>query len=135
MDRSVIRTFLSTFTLLCYLLMAPCLIQAEDWSGFRGPGSQGVSSDEKVPVEWSDEKNLKWKLELPGKGFSSPIVVGKQVLVTCYSGTSASVKRHLVSVDRQTIVPAELRTASVASARREVTQVLVSCSWVLAMPS
>ena len=102
MDRSVVRTFLATFTLLGSLLVAPCLLQAEDWSGFRGSGSQGVSSDEKIPVEWGDEKNLKWKLELPGKGFSSPIVVGKQVLVTCYSGTSASVKRHLVSVDRQT---------------------------------
>jgi outer membrane protein assembly factor BamB len=96
------RLLFATFTLLGYLLVAPCLIQAEDWSGFRGPRSLGVSSDEKVPVEWGDEKNLKWKLELPGKGFSSPIVVGNQVLVTCYSGTSASVKRHLVSVNRKT---------------------------------
>jgi outer membrane protein assembly factor BamB len=96
------RLLFATFTLLGYLLVVPCLIQAEDWSGFRGPRSLGVSSDEKVPVEWGDEKNLKWKLELPGKGFSSPIVVGNQVLVTCYSGTSASVKRHLVSVNRKT---------------------------------
>jgi outer membrane protein assembly factor BamB len=102
MDLSRPRRLFATVTLLGYLLVAPCLIQAEDWSGFRGPRSLGVSSDEKVPVEWGDEKNLKWKLELPGKGFSSPIVVGKQVLVTCYSGTSDSVKRHLVSVDRQT---------------------------------
>ena len=102
MARLAIRPFISTLALLAYLLMTPCLVQAEDWSGFRGPGNQGVSSDEKVPVEWSDEKNLKWKLELPGKGFSSPIVVGPQVLVTCYSGSAASVKRHLVSVNRQT---------------------------------
>ncbi len=101
MARLALRPFISTLALLTFLLMTPCLVQAEDWSGFRGPGNLGVSSDEKVPVEWSDEKNLKWKLELPGKGFSSPIVVGKQVLVTCYSGTVASVKRHLVSVDRQ----------------------------------
>ena len=102
MARLPLGSFISTATLLVCLLATPCLIQAEDWSGFRGPHNLGVSSDEKVPVEWSDEKNLKWKLELPGKGFSSPIVVGPQVLVTCYSGSAASVKRHLVSVNRQT---------------------------------
>ena len=96
---------------LCRLLVASMMLtllgsgswlSAEDWRGFRGPQSQGVSSDEKIPVEWGTEKNLKWKLDLPGKGFSSPIVVGDQVLVTCYTGTAASVTRHLVSVNRQT---------------------------------
>ena len=60
MDHPVTRMFLSMLTLLGSLLAAPCLLQAEDWSGFRGPGSQGVSSNEKIPVEWGDEKNLKW---------------------------------------------------------------------------
>ena len=95
------RLIFSISIVLCCLLVISSTVTAEDWSSFRGPRGQGVSNDEKVPVEWSDTKNMKWKLELPGKGFSSPIVVGKQVLVTCYSGSLASIKRHLVSVDRQ----------------------------------
>jgi hypothetical protein len=55
-----------------------------------------------VPTEWSDSRNLTWKLSLPGAGFSSPIVVGKQVFVTAYSGSRDQVKRHLVCVDRET---------------------------------
>ena len=43
-----------------------CLV-AKDWTRFRGDNGQGLSSD-KVPIEWSAEKNLKWKLELPGMG-------------------------------------------------------------------
>ena len=54
MARLPIRPFISTLALLAYLLMTPCLIQAEDWSGFRGPCNQGVSSDENLPVEWID---------------------------------------------------------------------------------
>jgi len=55
------------------------------------------------------EKNLKWKLDLPGKGVSSPIVVGDKVFVTCYSGYGVTrgegkvgdLKRHLLCVDRK----------------------------------
>ncbi len=76
---------------------------AADWPGFRGPDRYGTSSDTKIPTEWSDTKNLKWKLAMPGAGFSSPIVVGDHVFVTCYSGASGdleNLKRHLVCVDR-----------------------------------
>jgi outer membrane protein assembly factor BamB len=61
-------------------------------------------------VTWSDERNIVWKLRLPGPGTSSPIVWGNHVYVTCYSGYGLSeeapgsqrdLKRHLVSVDRE----------------------------------
>ena len=58
----------------------------DDWPQFRGPGGAGVSTDANVPVKWSDTENLLWKLELPGRGASSPIVLGDRVFVTCYSG-------------------------------------------------
>ncbi|NQT40105.1 MAG: PQQ-binding-like beta-propeller repeat protein [Planctomycetes bacterium] len=74
---------------------------AADWPRFRGPQSSGISSDTGIPVEWSDTKHLRWKLDLPGAGFSSPIVVGDKVLVTCYSGSGGDLKRHLVCVDRR----------------------------------
>ena len=80
-------------------------LPAADWVQFRGAGAVGVSTETAVPLQWSDTKNLAWKLALPGKGFSSPIVVGDKVLVTCYSGASGDLrglKRHLICADRNT---------------------------------
>ncbi|MCH7729127.1 MAG: PQQ-binding-like beta-propeller repeat protein [Planctomycetes bacterium] len=90
------------------------VLNAADWPGFRGKNGDGTSSDENVPTEWGDSENLKWKLGLPGKGFSSPIVVGKHVFVTAFSGTRNQVKRHLVCVSRET--GKELWTKSVDGA-------------------
>lgn len=75
---------------------------AEDWPSFRGPRGDGTSMDTSIPKEWGVEKNLKWKLKLPGAGFSSPIVVGKRVFVTAFSGSGNEVKRYLVCVARDT---------------------------------
>lgn len=75
------------------------MTMAADWPRFRGPTGFGTSDDPNIPVEWSDTKNLAWKLKLPGAGFSSPIVVKGRVFVTCYSGTRADLKRHLICVD------------------------------------
>ncbi len=86
--------------LLAIPLVLSGVLAAADWPGFRGPGGNAVTSD-KVPTEWGDKKNIKWKLDLPGKGFSSPIVVGDKVFVTCYSGES-NVERSLVCVSRDT---------------------------------
>jgi outer membrane protein assembly factor BamB len=83
------------------------LVSASDWSRFRGPNGSGISSDTApTPVEWSPDKNVRWKTPLPGAGVSSPIVVGDRLFVTCYSGYGANfgkiedLKRHLVCVDR-----------------------------------
>jgi outer membrane protein assembly factor BamB len=102
MNRSPLRSCVTAllFAVLCVSLCSP--LSAADWPRFRGPDSSGISSDTKIPTEWDDKKNLKWKLQLPGKGFSSPIVVGKHVFVSCYSGRGSGMKRHLVCVDRQT---------------------------------
>ena len=82
---------------------------ADDWTRFRGPNGSGVAAaGESVPAEWGDDQNLAWKLALPGPGSSSPIIIGKQVFLTCYSGYGVDqndpgslkdLKRHLVCVD------------------------------------
>ncbi len=78
----------------------------EDWSRFRGPNGTGVTPDA-APITWSDSSGIKWKVELPGAGVSSPIVVGDRVFVTCYSGYGAEggsmteLKRHLVCIDSE----------------------------------
>ncbi len=85
------------------------LCVAGDWPRFRGPNGSGVSPDEvPTPTTWSPEKNLRWKVALPGEGVSCPIVVGDRVFVTTYSGygyeqgTLADLQRHLVGLERAT---------------------------------
>ena len=52
------------------------------WPGWRGANGQGVAAGAKVPLEWSETKNIVWKTELPGRGHSSPIVWGDRIFVT-----------------------------------------------------
>jgi len=56
--------------------------RTENWPQFRGPESNQIASEEKLPLEWDDEKNLLWEIELPGRGWSCPIVWGNKVFVT-----------------------------------------------------
>jgi len=88
--------------LMLVFMLYTTVVRAEDWARFRGPRGDGISADEKIPTEWSDSKNIKWKLKLPGAGFSSPIVIGKHIFVTAYEGSREEVERHLVCVSRST---------------------------------
>ena len=90
---------------LLFLVLFVCFasqLSASDWPGYRGPTGEGLSNDTKVPTEWNDKKNLKWKIKMPGKGFSSPIVVGDYAFVTCYSDAEnlENLKRHLLCIHR-----------------------------------
>ncbi|MSU62910.1 MAG: hypothetical protein EXS31_11050 [Pedosphaera sp.] len=51
------------------------------WPQWRGPLANGVAPQANPPIEWSEKKNIRWKLELPGKGHSSPIVFGDRVFL------------------------------------------------------
>lgn len=77
---------------------------AKDWAGYRGPNGDGSSDDKSLATAWSDTKNLKWKITLPGKGYSSPIVIGDRVFVTTYGDTRdmSQLKRQLICIDRKT---------------------------------
>ena len=44
------------------------------WMQWRGPNMTGVSKTADPPIEWSENKNIRWKVEIPGRGSSSPIV-------------------------------------------------------------
>ena len=100
---------LRTFLIVVACSLATHTIHAADWTQFRGPNGAGISADSNVPLTWSDTENLRWKIELPGPGSSSPIVLGDRIFVTCYSGYGVpkasggdikSLQRHLVCVSR-----------------------------------
>jgi outer membrane protein assembly factor BamB len=81
-----------TFTKSCFSAKKILVITAvfivltsfktENWPQFRGPESNQLTTEKTLPLEWSDEKNLLWKIELPGRGWSCPIVWGNKVFVT-----------------------------------------------------
>ncbi len=54
----------------------------QGWMQFRGPGSMGVAEDPRLPDRWSTTENVAWVADIPGRGWSSPIVVGDLVIVT-----------------------------------------------------
>lgn len=70
-----------------------CEASAQDWPQWRGPSSQGLSSEQGLPTSWSLEENLAWTASLAGHGTSSPIVWGDLVIVTSQVGGSARVGR------------------------------------------
>src|SRR5687767_12824752 len=49
------------------------------WPQWRGPYATGVSRQATPPREWSETKNIKWKIEIPGRGSSSPVVWGDRI--------------------------------------------------------
>ncbi len=89
------------------LALLSTVAHADDWSRYRGPNGSGVSTDQNLPIEWAGEKNILWKVELPGRGSSSPIVSNGKLFVTAYSGYGADggsvekLKRHLVCIDQK----------------------------------
>jgi outer membrane protein assembly factor BamB len=54
----------------------------EDWPAFRGPDAVPVSENPRLPLHWSTTENVEWKIEVPGLGWSSPIVSGGRVFLT-----------------------------------------------------
>lgn len=72
----------------------PKLAAERDWPWWRGPTRNGlVPGDTPYPTTWSDTQNVVWKVPVPGRGHSSPIVVGSRVFLT-----TADVKQQIHSV-------------------------------------
>ena len=74
--------------------------RAENWPRFRGPSGQGASIEQDLPLTWSPTENIAWKTEIPGEGWSSPIIWGDQIFVT--STTDEGRSCHVICVDRVT---------------------------------
>ncbi|MGC1273207.1 MAG: hypothetical protein WBC44_05830, partial [Planctomycetaceae bacterium] len=53
----------------------------ENWSHWRGPLKTGVSPHGNPPIEWSEEKNIRWKVAIPGKGSGSPVIWGDKLFL------------------------------------------------------
>jgi len=83
---------------LCFLLISCVATNAADnWPQFRGADARGISDNDQLPVKWSATENVEWKTDLPGRGWSSPVVWGNRIFLTSVinDGTSEEPKKGL----------------------------------------
>ncbi len=78
------------FVSFIILLWFTPLLVAENWPRFRGPTGQGISGEKGIPLEWSATSNVTWKTEIPGEGWSSPVVWEDRVFVTTATDSGAT---------------------------------------------
>ena len=73
---------------------------AENWPGWRGPRGDGTSLEKSLPTQWSATDNIAWKVLIPGKGHSSPVIWKDQIfLLACLAEKE---ERLLLCLDRRT---------------------------------
>lgn len=60
-----------------------------EWPQWRGPDGQGHATAKNLPDTWSETENVSWKSTLPGRGWSSPVIVGDQIWLTTALETPA----------------------------------------------
>jgi outer membrane protein assembly factor BamB len=78
----MVRTVLS-------LILAMSAMEAANWPQWRGPQGTGVSDETGLPVEWSRDQNIAWRVPLAGLGVSGPVVWGDRVFLTYQIGAGA----------------------------------------------
>jgi outer membrane protein assembly factor BamB len=71
---------------------------SDTWTEFRGPGGTGHAEGTGLPHDWSETQNIAWKTAIHGKGYSSPVIWGKQIWLT--TGTPEGKELSVVCVDR-----------------------------------
>ena len=79
------------------LLVSISAADAGNWPAWRGPEGNGVTKETELPTEWSATKNVRWKMPLPERGNSTPIVWGDKVFLTQADGDD----RQLYCVNRK----------------------------------
>jgi outer membrane protein assembly factor BamB len=77
-------SFVPKATLICALLFVSISVHAQslEWPQFRGPESNPVGTHARLAERWSKTENVEWSQDIPGRGWSSPIVTGGKVYIT-----------------------------------------------------
>jgi outer membrane protein assembly factor BamB len=79
---------------------AAVAVWAGNWPGWRGSKGTGVAEEPNVPLKWSATENVRWKVELPEAGNSTPIIWGNRAFVT--QAIAKGNQRTLMCFDRKT---------------------------------
>lgn len=81
-NRGALSSVVASCLLFSLLPLASTRAADGDWPQWRGPLGTGAAPAADPPVEWSETKNIRWKVPLPGKGHSTPIVWGDRIYLT-----------------------------------------------------
>ena len=81
-----VRRLFCLWLLVCLTVAGAA--RAEDWPHWRGPHYDGIAKASGLPVEWSETKNVVWKLKLPGMSGATPVVWGDKLFLTSADGES-----------------------------------------------
>src|SRR5687767_1302129 len=76
------RQLAAVFVLGACALTVTSAAQQSGWRQFRGPNASGIADGAKLPERWSATSNVAWAIDSPGRGWSSPIVLGDTIYVT-----------------------------------------------------
>ncbi len=93
----------------------PAADEAAQWPRFRGPGSNPTSDNPNLPVSWSKTENVEWVTDVPGVGWSSPVVWGSRVFITAAT-SDTPMKPPSLGVDFSNEYMAELRKQGLSAA-------------------
>lgn len=94
------RTTISLVLLISGL--AGTVRAADNWPQFRGPTGQGISDATDVPVRWNATTNIAWSANVPGHGWSSPVLAGGRVYLTTAIGEAGkSASLHALCIDAE----------------------------------
>ena len=90
------------FTLVCVQFVFSVAMfaqESEQWSRFRGPNGQGISTATGLPTQWSATENIAWKTPISGEGWSSPVIWNDHVFLT--TATDGGKECRVIAIDRK----------------------------------
>jgi outer membrane protein assembly factor BamB len=87
-----------------FLLLLALLLPSSDWPQFRGPTGQGTSDEQGLPLNWSENTNVRWKVPIPGKGWSSPVIQGDRIWLTTATEEGKSLRAISIDLNSGAIV-------------------------------
>src|SRR5215510_16529950 len=93
--------------LLAFGLALTASAAAPEWPRFRGPESNPAVASAKLPEKWSKTENVEWAAEVPGRGWSSPIVSGTRIFLTTVT-TEGKSKQPQIGTEYSNQYAAEL---------------------------
>lgn len=103
MQESKMKTTLRILIIIlgCLILIGIQSVSAQNWPQWRGPSASGSVPSGNPPIEWSEQKNIKWKTKLPGEGQSTPAIWGDNIFITtAASSESGNVSRGIVKATK-----------------------------------
>ena len=88
-------------TSLSVAIAAVVTLSADNWPQWRGPAMNGISAETGLPVKWSADENIAWKLAMPGRSGSTPII-WKEIIFLNIGTADGSGDLELWALDRNT---------------------------------